>query len=552
MKKHTLSLVLAVLMLMMVALTGCSQGGGTSSAQATAAPSGSFEVPENLEMNWSGSTETKQVKHHTYAEYQSLMEELVKTYPDYCTLYSIGHTSQERELWCLEITNVNRTGNKTGIGVFGNIHGGEMGSAECAMYTGWWMLLNSSTDYVQNILNNYTVYCVPMINPDGMEQSFVYNNRTNLSFRDADGDGQVFSDPYTDINGDGFISNVYLSKSGLDTKKITTSYDEKTYEPILTSGKTTLTALGMESPDWNLDGKLGNDPKSSGVDMNRTFDYMFGAYDITTYNPNKVNYTGYEPDPVIGNDAWSTNGQTNGPGYELEIQAVQNFLAAKPMNALVTLHTGIQTVLWPWCYQEADYKNDKTLTKMAEVGKNMAQKFAKTASSDGVTRNFYYRSSWSDYPTSAEMIDYAYGRFGIHAYTVEVYESGDSDATTDSEAEYETPGVYKNYDDTYSKGCTWQNGKQLSQNAAETLKEYTYKQVIGTGKNDLGFSKEQAAAIGIKEGMSLYFQTTERAQMSGYCPTNMNLMVEGAKDAVMVMIEAEPYGDGYSCPDYLK
>jgi hypothetical protein len=40
--------------------------------------------------------------------------------------------------------------------------------------------------------------------------------------------------------------------------------------------------------------------------------------------------------------------------------------------------------------------------------------------------------------------------------------------------------------------------------------------------------------------------------MSGYCPTNMNLMVEGVKDTIMVMIEAEPYGDGYSCPAYLQ
>ena len=89
-----------------------------------------------------------------------------------------------------------------------------------------------------------------------------------------------------------------------------------------------------------------------------------------------------------------TNGQVNGPAYEQEIQAVQNFLAKTPMNALFTLHTGIQTVLWPWCYQEADYEGDKTLAKMAEIGKNMAQTFAETASSDGVTRNFYYRSSW--------------------------------------------------------------------------------------------------------------------------------------------------------------
>ena len=87
MKKRVVSITLAVLMLAMMALTGCgqSQTGGSASAAASA-PTGDFEVPENLAMDWSGSTDTKQVKHHTYAEYQSLMEELVATYPDYCKL----------------------------------------------------------------------------------------------------------------------------------------------------------------------------------------------------------------------------------------------------------------------------------------------------------------------------------------------------------------------------------------------------------------------------------------------------------------------------------
>ena len=130
MKKRFLALIMATLMLAMLALTGCGASTGTTSAAETSAPTGEFEVPENLAMDWSGSTDTEQVKHHTYAEYQTLMEELVKTYPDYCTLYSIGHTSQERNLWCLEITNSKKASDgKTGIGVFGNIHGGEMESA---------------------------------------------------------------------------------------------------------------------------------------------------------------------------------------------------------------------------------------------------------------------------------------------------------------------------------------------------------------------------------------------------------------------------------------
>ena len=40
--------------------------------------------------------------------------------------------------------------------------------------------------------------------------------------------------------------------------------------------------------------------------------------------------------------------------------------------------------------------------------------------------------------------------------------------------------------------------------------------------------------------------------MAGIAPTNMDLMCEAALQACLVMIEAEPYGAGYSCPDYLQ
>lgn len=510
------------------------------------AASGEAEIPENLDVDWSGSTATEQVRHHSYEDYENIMRELVSTYPELCRLYSIGNSAQERQLWCLEITNSDSkkdADEKVGIGVFGNIHGGEMESAECAMYTGWWLLINSGSDEVAQILDNYIIYCVPMINPDGMEESFTYNVRCNLSARDNDGDGLVFSDPYTDVNGDGFISNVYIGESGLDTSAMTAGWSGLSIDGVA------LESVGMESPDWNLDGQMGNDPRSSGVDMNRTFDYMFGVFDITTYNSFNITYQGYEAGSIIGNNAWASNGQTNGPAYEPEIRAVQNFLEKTPMAALVTLHTGIQTVLWPWCYRETDYETETELAQMAEVGKAMALQFAETASSDGVTRNFYYRSSWSDYPTSAEMIDWAYGRLGIHAYTVEVYSGGDSDPNTESTSEWD--GAYLNYDGTYARGCTWQNGDQLANAAASYITEYTYEQVIGSGEGCLGFSEAQAQALGLEVGESLYFNTTQQAQMSGICPTNMDLMVEGAKDAILVMIESEPFGDGYQLPDWL-
>ena len=113
-------------------------------------------------------------------------------------LYSIGRTHQERDLWCLEITNeATPKEGKTGIGVLANIHGGERESAASGLYTAWWLTLCSSDEYVKSLLDNYVVYVVPVINPDGYEQSFVINTRQNLRPRDLNGDGIPFSDPYT-------------------------------------------------------------------------------------------------------------------------------------------------------------------------------------------------------------------------------------------------------------------------------------------------------------------------------------------------------------------
>ena len=52
----------------------------------------------------------------------------------------------------------------------------------------------------------------------------------------------------------------------------------------------------------------------------------------------------------------------------------------------------------------------------------MAQAFQ-----DYTGRGFYSMSSNEDYPTAAELIDYAYGRYNIHAYTIEVYSPGKSE-----------------------------------------------------------------------------------------------------------------------------
>jgi hypothetical protein len=197
--------------------------------------------------------------YHDVDFYGQTLHALAENYPDIVKVYTIGHSWRERQLWTAEITGTG-TDPKTGIYIVGNIHGGENEGAISAMYFAWWLVTNSEDAAVKDILDKYIIYVTPVMNPDGYAASAIYNTRQNLRPRDANGDGKVFSDPYTDTNGDGFISEIY---TGAQDSKV----EDRVY-------------VGMESPDWDKNGIPGDDPKNSGIDLNRTFDYMWNYLDV--------------------------------------------------------------------------------------------------------------------------------------------------------------------------------------------------------------------------------------------------------------------------------
>ena len=306
---------------------------------------------------------------YTYSELEDQLEAMNAAYPEITSLYPIGNSWQERALWCLEITNpAIAKEDKTGIAVMANIHGGERESAACAMYFAWWLTENSASDEVKAMLDEYDIYVVPVINPDGYEQSFVYNTRQNLRPMDNNGDGVPFSDPYTDVDGDGYIATLYRGTADAQPNPRETP------------------SFGMESPDWDKNGILGDDARNSGIDMNRTFDYQWNRFDIETVD---------SEEGVIGCNAYSRAGSS--AASEPEVQAVQNFLLNNDIDAMATLHTGIQCVLYPWCYRPYDETVDSDdIPYMKEVAAKMAAAFQETTG-----RGFYSKSSYEDYPTSA-------------------------------------------------------------------------------------------------------------------------------------------------------
>ena len=141
----------------------------------------------------------------------------------------------------------------------------------------------------------------------------------------------------------------------------------------------------------------------AGVDLNRNHSYEWGGVGAST-SPCTQTYRG------------------TSPASEVETQTVQEFAAALiqsrradgatpvPLttpNLLISLHSYGEWVLWPWGYTQTAAPEDGSLSVLG-------QRFA---AFNGYTAG---QSSTTLYDTSGDTTDWAYGRLGIAAYTIEI------------------------------------------------------------------------------------------------------------------------------------
>ena len=88
--------------------------------------------------------------------------------------------------------------------------------------------------------------------------------------------------------------------------------------------------------------------------MNRNFDYLWNYQDVSTT-------------PKLGANSWTSAGPT--AASEPEVQSVQNFLNTHPVCLpRGGLHTGEQSVLWPWCWSPAPTSDDSFMGAIAGRG----------------------------------------------------------------------------------------------------------------------------------------------------------------------------------------
>uniref|UniRef100_A0A915DRL0 Peptidase M14 carboxypeptidase A domain-containing protein n=1 Tax=Ditylenchus dipsaci TaxID=166011 RepID=A0A915DRL0_9BILA len=104
------------------------------------------------------------------------LKELAKQFPDITHLYSVGQSTEARELWVLVISQ-SATKHELLMPEFkyvGNMHGNEVFGREALLYLAFILCTNyKKNKYITGLINKTRIHIMPSMNPDGYEIALV-------------------------------------------------------------------------------------------------------------------------------------------------------------------------------------------------------------------------------------------------------------------------------------------------------------------------------------------------------------------------------------------
>jgi hypothetical protein len=131
-----------------------------------------------LNQNINENYQSASVMYRRFSEIETSLQQTADTYPEFTSLYSLGKSYQDRDIWCLEITdNPGMDEDEPGVFFMGLHHAREWPTVEICLYIIEQLTTLYSTDpEIQNLVNNRRVWIVPVVNPDGYYYSHDQGN----------------------------------------------------------------------------------------------------------------------------------------------------------------------------------------------------------------------------------------------------------------------------------------------------------------------------------------------------------------------------------------
>jgi hypothetical protein len=300
--------------------------------------------------------------YHNYTEIVNTLLYLNGTYPNLVDVFSIGKSWQNRDIYCIRLTNETNTHPKPQVFFVGYHHAREPITAELALYFTVQAVTNYGTNAtITRMLNYSEIYVVVALNVDGFDLFKVNDyQRKNTRPTDEDYDDLIDEDPPEDENQDGFIE--YLVN--------TTNWEFIRWEGTDNDGD------GEYAEDW-----IG------GVDLNRNYDFQWQG---GSSNPQSEIYKG----PA--------------PFSEPETQAIRDLVSEHNFTYAISFHSGAELILYPWGYTKLPCPDE---AKFIEIAQDLSDL------SGGTT----YEQSSDLYISYGTWEDWIYGAKGVFGFCCEIF-----------------------------------------------------------------------------------------------------------------------------------
>ncbi len=110
--------------------------------------------------------------YHNYKETTDLLNQLAAKHSDIASVFSIGKTTEGRDIWCLRINSSAKgaaASTKPGAFFLGNVHAREHLANEVPLLFASWLFDHRNDADIKQYISTLDIYIIPMGNPDGVE-----------------------------------------------------------------------------------------------------------------------------------------------------------------------------------------------------------------------------------------------------------------------------------------------------------------------------------------------------------------------------------------------
>jgi hypothetical protein len=263
---------------------------------------------------------------HSEAEMNWWMRKWAYEHPNIAELDQVGTSFGDKPIYQLTITNkvFGEATDKPAAYFDGGRHSGEITASEGSLYLAWKLVTGYGSDpRITRMVDDKAIYIRPNANPDGgdLYRNTAQTNRSSIRPTDNNGNGLLDDASPTDLNGDGYVTQIRRNVGAGNGTHIVDGRDP--------TGRT-MRRVGQGEGNYVLQSESPGSDGIGGLDLHRNYPYNWR--------------------PMPGQDAtgrgWTQVGAGEYPLSEPEIRSTHGFLIRNPnIGAVNSMDTPADMVL---------------------------------------------------------------------------------------------------------------------------------------------------------------------------------------------------------------